>query len=351
MPSHLSHWVLATRAAENTLSRLEQRRLFRHFGAELTLGAQGPDIFLHNHRRKPRGLHFGAVLHRKGNATLVTELGRAVYPVRTRNGAVSAIGAYTIGYITHVFLDRIGHPFVNYFAGWRGVPDSILERPFMHSFLERLIDVQVLDHFGLPAPSDLGFAAMIDGGSRITPHVALPLAAALRAALSAAADDPELELRLQNAYQDSVAFYRFTDKPDLAYLREGRRRELSGTTGPRWLALIHPPASLIDCDVLNRERRPWVHPCDPTIESRESFVELFARALRAAAGPIELLYRLGATPRRHATARAELLVALSEAIGPWNLNDGMSTDPPAPRLVTRPLPLIELYRQIKLQCA
>lgn len=39
--------------------------------------------------------------------------------------------------------------------------------------------------------------------------------------------------------------------------------------------------------------------------------------------------------------------ALRVAVGPWNLNDGITEDPPCRRTFCDPLPLLELYHEMK----
>ena len=347
MPSHLAHWILARRVAEELLTPRHARRLLARFGSFLALGAQGPDIFLHNHRRKPRGFHFGAVLHRKGNDAFIAQAALHLHPTGTRNGLISAEGAYLLGYVTHVYLDRAAHPYINYHAGWRGVPDMAPERPFMHSFLERLIDVQLAEFLGLGDARALEFAAAVDCGTLLPDSLMALLTSALRVSLIAAAEDPIVGARVQNAYQDSMAFYRFTDAPTMDYYREARRRELAGLTSARWLALVHPPAEMIGIDVLNRGGREWRHPCAPEVTSTASVPALFEAALSASLEAATLLVRVADKPRLRRVGRMETATALGELIGTANLNDGLVGDPPARRVVAAPLPLLELYRQMK----
>ena len=79
MPSQLAHMLLAEEACGLAFG---SPSAFRDAPAHpfLVLGAQGPDIFYHNRRRKPSGLHFGALIHRKGYGRLtaaMVEYGKA----------------------------------------------------------------------------------------------------------------------------------------------------------------------------------------------------------------------------------------------------------------------------------
>jgi hypothetical protein len=300
-------------------------------------GAQGPDFFLHNHRRKPRGFRYGALLHRKGNASLLTSLAAAAHD---GDHAID-LTAYALGYISHVWLDRIVHPYINWSAGWRGYPDSHPDRPAMHAFLERIIDVQLLRHLRDERVAEYNFARRLPRhGSdffRMRPY----LIDAIRDSLVSAADDDQLPRRLLNALHDGLSFYRFTESPDERYFTVARYRERTQEISPRWLSLVHPPEELLRIDGLNLAHRRWCHPCDAETVSHESVVELYDRAR----------LRTIQSARRWLAAAAEpsrtLLSAVSEDIGEMNLNDGIVGDPPCRRTFCEPLPLIELYHEIK----
>ena len=120
MASHVAHLLFAEESATQAGQELDRKDSY------YVLGAQGPDLFLHSQRRKPRGIQYGGLLHRKGFASFAASL------------AVGSSEAqrYAAGFITHVVLDRGSHPFINYFAGWwdRGRPET-RRYQHMHPFL------------------------------------------------------------------------------------------------------------------------------------------------------------------------------------------------------------------------
>ena len=107
------------------------------------LGCQGPDIFYHNQRTMPSGLHYGSLAHRRGYGSIVAGFARAMGEEEGRPD--SAPGAYLLGMATHAAIDRATHPFVVYFSGWArpGDPDSRKLRG-CHPFLERILDILLL---------------------------------------------------------------------------------------------------------------------------------------------------------------------------------------------------------------
>ena len=336
MPSHIAHALLA----EDLLVAPDRpdiptpddtsRRL-------LVLGSQGPDIFLHNHRRTPRGFRYGALLHRKGSDLLLAHVAARIATLRSRVHRERAL-ALAFGYIGHVWLDRFVHPYINYHAGWRGVPDRDAQRPAMHAFLERLIDVQLLDHLRGCSVRDYDFYRRLP---RSWSNGSLPpasIAAAIRAALVSANTDTRLPTRLGNALCDALDYYRSTSRLDADYFHRARRAELRGAVGFRWLAVVHPPADLIPFESLNTEHRRWYHPCDRRIASNDSVLDLYRAALERSIGSCRVFHTAMMTGRYSDVA---------VDIGPHNLNDGISSDPPCRKRIAEPLPVLDLYRRIK----
>lgn len=323
MASHIAHLLFAEESARHAAASLDRRDPY------FVLGAQGPDLFLHSQRRAPRAIQYGGLLHRKGFATLVARLA----------GGSDEARRYGSGFITHIVLDRYSHPFINYFAGWwdRSRPETKVYQ-HMHPFLERLIDIELLARKEGIHPRKLRFHKLVECGAELPSHFLRELRDALRESVTSARKDEELTERLGNAYADSMGYYRHTSEVTEAYMREARRREAAQEISDRWLSLVHPPSLPYELDVLNGERREWCHPCDPSRGGRESFLDLWARALPEAAR----LMRVAAE-----VADGEAMVKLEDAIGYQNLNDGLYGSTPCRRREMGPLPLRELYDALR----
>lgn len=164
MPAHLSHLVFA----HELLTEIDRPPTNPLARGLVALGAQGPDLFLHNRRTKPSGLHYGTALHRKRFGSFVAALLR-----RCRDdgyGANDPITLYALSFATHGVLDRFIHPFVNYFGGWGSPPAG---RPHTHAFFERILDSFVIrERWGTEATEydfygELAFASQLEtGGER-----------------------------------------------------------------------------------------------------------------------------------------------------------------------------------------
>ncbi len=344
MPSHISHALLiedvlsapGTSLGDSVRQELSSRR---EVAPVAVLGAQGPDIFLHNHRRKPRGFRYGAILHRKGNADLVTSLALNARDDLSRREWRQVV-AFSLGYLSHIWMDRFCHPYINYHAGWRGVPDKHQDRPFMHAFLERIIDVQILRQRRNQSVQDYAFIHRIAAPRPELFRLRRHINQALYSALWSSRNDKQLDRRLANALYDSYGYYRFSEAPGYDYFAEGRKRERNGEISSRWLALVHPPEELLMIDGLNHERRLWKHPCDESRTSNETFETLYERALRRTIDSFNLWISVAYNRSAPEELRAH--------IGEQNLNDGIVGDPPCRRQFCDPLPLMQLFQRIKL---
>ena len=142
----------------------------------LCFGAQGPDFFFHNGLTRPSGRTFGARLHRHRFGRFVAEVLRSSptpVPLELR--------LYMLGFITHAFLDRATHPFIDYFAGWEDPERPETARYFRcHAFMERILDVVALQRRRGTDLSVFGPTARLDCGESLPGSVVRPLAEGLR---------------------------------------------------------------------------------------------------------------------------------------------------------------------------
>ena len=350
MPSHITHLLFAedtcSRAGLAVMTEPSQR-------SSLVLGAQGPDIFYHNQRRKPSGLTYGPLMHRHGYGTAVAHMTR-----RARQLGLppeSWAGAWIVGFATHAILDRYTHPYINYFSGWVEPGDPHTEQfRSMHPFLERLIDVTLLQRTRGIHPNDLGFFDIVNCGPE-PPRPWLDLMiAALSGAYQRAARDSDLASRLTSAYLDTMGYYHFTNFVDGGHLAEALGREERGEIGTRWLSIVHPPNVPDDVDVLNLRGTVWRHPCSSREERTESLLDLYEAALEESVRTVRVImdaWRVAAGPGAAGPAAAEpnadFSSAVEHAVANWNLSDGRPAERACRKKYAAPLPLGELQARIR----
>ncbi len=323
MPSHICHILFAEEAlaaglGPGALAALGRAQPLFHFAA------QGPDFFFHNGFSRPSGRTFGSLMHRRQIGAVVR-----VMTGRLRGQPGEELRAFVLGFATHAFLDRAAHPFIDYFAGWEDPTDPRTRRYYRcHAFYERIIDVLFLRQRRSLAPEQLAAERLMDCGPALPRAVASALADGLRASFGGLQMSADAEERVQNAYSDASAFYRFTSRPE--YRAHAAERDRSGPDRRR-LALFHPEALPAGLDFLNAGHRRWVHPCDRSRESAASFGELFDAAVAPAAEALRAVT---------SAAAGGPLEAVEDLVG----NASLNTESPATgrRRYCEPLPLAEI---------
>ena len=329
MPSHFTHLLFAEEALRLSLGDTAEAVLGAH-GNLFRFGAQGPDFFYHNQRTMPTGLRYGVALHRRGFGTMMEAMAREA--LRLAVGPGSELAAYILGFATHGPLDRRTHPFIGFFSGWVDPRDERTRRYYhCHPLLERFIDVLVLrERFGRPA-SDFDFLHHVRCGRMLPYPVLKALVKGLNATYPSYNYKSRDRLRVENAYHDSIFFYKLTnhlnpDIPKLAF-----RKDRHEGFHERRLALLHPREIPADCDFLNLGHGEWCHPCDDRASSTASFLELYEAAL---ADSVPMLRHLHSVLASQAP-----LDGLGQLIGDQSLDTGRENCRP---VHSRPLPLPEI---------
>ena len=272
--------ALADRAMEKI--SLDYRSAF-------VLGCQGPDIFYHNQERRPVGLSYGSLLHRRGYGIFTASLLKMGLPDpppdeddiknSRREKGINAMGVYALGFMTHAVLDRHCHPYILYHS----------ERPD-HVFFERIIDVLMLKKLrGQDAASwdqNRSLAEICENPPLgLKELIARALAVTFPEKVN---NDKKLALRIDNTFTDCANFYKLTAPHRTALAEQSKRPDLEPfLPGIRFLSYIFPEKLPEEIDFLNLNHKPWHYPYIPEYEQREpesdtrSFHELYIDALNA----------------------------------------------------------------------
>ncbi len=341
MPSHVAHLLFAEDAVSGCSHRARLESLLAApLHRFLVLGAQGPDMFYHNQRRRPTAIGYGSLMHRRGYGTATA--GICTWARRRGLDIGSWAGAWIVGFASHAVLDRRTHPFINAHSGWPDPDDPESEQyRSMHPFLERLIDVELLRIRRGIHPNELNFSALVDCGDEPHPDWLDLMAQSLAGSYRQAASDGLLVARLRSAYLDTLAYYRYVDRVDDRYLERALAREDAGKIGRRWLSIIHPPEVPPELDVLNRSRTAWAHPCPDGPATTESFLDLYDAAVGEASVMIDRIVEAWTLPV------GAVLRPVVDAVTNWNLSDGRPTERPCQKRYANPLPLSELQDRIR----
>jgi hypothetical protein len=313
MPSQILHTLFG----EDVIAELYRR----DHHAAFALGCQGPDIFYHSQGRRPVGLEYGTLLHRRGAGDFTAGLLKLGLPEK----GINALGAYALGFMTHPILDRCAHPYIVYKSG---------SSARTHAFFERIIDVLMLRELrGTEAASWDQETILAEPCEHPPPGLKELLATALvQAYPERAGKDDKLARRIDNTFADCAEFYRFTDPRRVSLATGGEGPPSLGA-----LAYVYPEQLPVDIDFLNLKKAPWFYPAGNSAEDLRSFPEIYAGAAAAAASLTPMIARYletGLFPIREA----------AQAIGNGGLSIQDETGKPIAPTRFAPLPLDQVLR-------
>jgi hypothetical protein len=329
MPAHFTHLLFAEEALRAALGEKAESILESH-GNIFRFGAQGPDFFYHNQRTMPTGLRYGVALHKRGFGSLVEQMTRE--SLRLGSGPGSDLSAFILGFTTHGPLDRTTHPYIGYFSGWVDPRDAGTKRYFhSHPFLERIIDVLVLqERFGISL-DDFDFLSKVRCGKTLPYPVVKALVKGLNATYPSYSYKSRDRLRVENAYHDTIFFYKLTNHLNKDLIRLAFKKDRRDGFTRRRLALVHPRDIPEDHDFLNLTHVTWCHPCDSTEVSTASFIDLYEQALEDC---VSMLKGVHGVLSGQASADG-----LRELVGDQNLDTGRESCLPEH---ANPFPLAEI---------
>jgi len=306
MPSQLLHTLFG----EDVISEIERRikacpgitavknldRIPNSHKKVFTLGCQGPDIFYHSQARRPVGLEYGTLLHRRGIGTFAAALlklslkdplpGQGDRRTRRREKGINALGAYALGFMTHAILDRAAHPYIVYKSD-RPPPDN-LRRDRSHAFLERIIDLLMLKLLRGADISSWDQEGMLAETCE-KPPLGLKKLLAKAIVMSypeRAGKDRKLGSRIKNTFLDCADFYRLT-----APVNASPANPVWQSSPPRkgYVAYLYPEELPANIDFLNLKKRPWYYPAGEAIKDTRSFPEIYSGAVNTAADSLAVI--------------------------------------------------------------
>ena len=301
------------------------------------LGCQGPDIFYHSRRRRPVGLEYGTLLHRRGIGRFAAGLLNMALPQPPENG-IDERGAYALGFMTHAILDRSAHPFIVY-KSFRAAPPApnSLSYAQSHAFFERVIDTLMFKTLRGAEIAEWDQEGILSAVcAEPPPGLQEMIAAALISAFPERAEkDEKLKRRIENTFLDCASFYRMTAQANVARQILSIPPELHKDH----LVYICPEILTENPDFLNRGKRPWFYPAGAAKEDTRSFPEIYAQAAAQAVDSLSPIiagyFETGVFPVDQA----------AEAVGNGGLSIVDEAGHPCPPCRSDPFPLDETLEQ------
>jgi len=224
-------------------------------------GCQGPDPLFY-HRFYPwmkttsvRSDALGGLLHKSRCGAFLKEL---------LHGCAGAApndprAVYALGWLAHHALDRIAHPFVFARQG---------DKKRDHQRLETAIDTYVAERLRGIDTRRTPVRPTLDAGRALPAGVAELVEGAVRRAFPEQ-DSPFIDGLWQRSYRDMLAAFSLFHDPSGA-----KTKLLAGAIEP-----FVPGRRDAALDPMNERRAEWRPPADETKTSRESFWDVWERAL------------------------------------------------------------------------
>lgn len=348
MPAHILHNIFGEEVLQSAIDELNDRcikdgtvaeleSILKDYGNLFRFASQGPDFFYHNQRTRPSGLKYGALIHRKDFGRLIANMVRVS---RTNSESVDMKTlVYILGFTTHAFIDRNTHPYIIYFSGWVDRERKETRKYYRcHAFLERILDVLLLKKKLDVDIKNYRFLSTVDCGEQLPYEVIKTLVRALHITYPDSLYKSRDRKRIENAYSDTIFFYRLTNHLNTQRFSRAYNFDRQDGFKRRRIALIHPHKVPDNIDFLNTEKRKWVHPCDESMESDLSFIELYELAIRKAVPAILSVYR--ALRGRISTDQIDVV------IGNESLDTGMKDSMKCKPQFSSPFPLADVIDSI-----
>ncbi|SHJ60981.1 Zinc dependent phospholipase C [Dethiosulfatibacter aminovorans DSM 17477] len=256
------------------------------------LGTQGPDFFLYHGAapwRKNRGYgKYGGLIHKSETDRLIYNMLKHIDSIDDKTSKEKAI-SYAMGFVCHLSLDSISHPFIFYYSGVYTKGDKATEiHAHLHKEYEMILDALNSKRLGKIRSVYFPYRETFTPDPQNTEIIQQLYESLIE------------ELTGENLPENAVSiciddfmdlFSIFPDRSGIKKKLLGVLERIAGHPHAITKALIQKEFDDKD-DYLNLKHGEWVHPCYKTIKSTESYVDLFDMAVKDAAKKINQLFKL-----------------------------------------------------------
>ena len=286
MPNIITHVLFAQEVQNTCLLEKEKERIQKHQQL-YEIGANGPDyLFFHgfnirHFERKSHMRRLGTVAHNKGVNDFYHSAFQSILQEKDEEIKEREI-VYLCGHLAHWALDSTAHPYIYYRTGTKSKIAT-----FCHHKIESLIDAIMLkDKKGMTIKDYKVF--------EICDSDVLQAQAIARIYIPIARNIYQIEAQPYEIVE-ALNDWHFMQK--LLYDGGGKKvrtlQKMEALTGMHGAAtgLIIPNEPYDPCDVCNLLHKQWVHPCDKTNTSTDSFFDLYDKAMPICQQAIALFLR------------------------------------------------------------
>ncbi len=280
MPDVLTHAYCADFSRRNIDESTVLRQILDQNIDAFYLGAQGPDFFYYfgiwPWKKNYDIPSFADTIHKNKTGQFLT----AAFNLLLSEDLSSKKGqmriAYWMGFLSHYALDTTAHPFIHYFSGLN--KDDASKKngdDNHHKYLENIIDTILSRKFnfmpGLPLNQHSCIPKHPEKFRPVYEQVSEVYEAVFEQVVS-----PDV---IENSVRDMHKLLRLIYDPK--YRKRGMYAKMEkGIMKPQYITTAAFPADAdYNFDYLNTNHQVWNHPCDSALEYRQSFLDLFDRAI------------------------------------------------------------------------
>ncbi len=285
MPNIITHKIFA----EEVLKKLDNADIRRVIERNLQLyyiGSNGPDFLFFYHAKPWEALknhdmnRIGSDLHSRGINAFYQSAVHSICREKCES-VKERMTAYILGHLCHWALDMSAHPYIFYRTG-----NCCGKSAAHHHRFESMMDTMMLEEFHGMTIAEYPYYEICTYDEEMLKAIARIYVPAVRAALQKDIKVYDLRVSL-NEWKDIQRLLYDPHNYKIVLLK-GMEKMLKKP----WLISGNVVLKHTDLhfDILNKEKREWMHPCDGSRTHRDSFMELFYQAVDIAVSVIEELY-------------------------------------------------------------
>lgn len=285
MPNIITHKIFAEEVVKQ-MNKYDIKQIIEKHPQIFYIGSNGPDFLFFSHMKpweqfKSHTLnHLGSMMH----ATRINDFyDVAIRCIRsqTRVDVKENMMAYLFGHLCHWALDQTTHPYIFYRTG-----NAKGKSAGYHHRFESMMDTMMLDKFKNISIKDYPCYEICEYDEEILKAIARIYVPVAREVYHLDVKVHDIREALNSWYDVQKMLY---DPNNIKYpILKGAESLIRKP----WAISGNVVRTKIDerYDILNEEKAIWKHPCDETITSNASFMELFQSAIPTALSVIEKSY-------------------------------------------------------------
>lgn len=272
--------------AYNAISSLEYPNIKRIINEHISfyyLGAQGPDIFFYYNvwpwADGKSVNNLASILHKHNTQLFLIESYHYIHSISSIKDREIML-AYFYGFLSHYALDQISHPFIFYYSGVTDPKDNSTSLfKYEHKLFECSLDTILRNNYSasnehLKTQHDI---------VKLTEAIPLAFDTFFQYIFKKVYDvdivDSCASIAAKSMYKVIKFLYdpRHMKKHVLVIFEKLINKPLAYSTA------VFPVSLDNRLDYMNTSKKQWLHPCDDTIKSTHSFMELFEKATKLTA--------------------------------------------------------------------